>query len=246
MDTIEAHAGELSGVRIHQMDRSSLGPTCSRVRRSLRHVDYYLGLFTPGLLGWRMRPGAQPLLGDAAAPCVASIPAGDRPPRQDRQSRLLQPWHQRRLRRRVHRGGAVLPRGHRRATFHLRADPIHVSQVAGLDPHQCRFPTSPDANRPHWTTPFAATSRSCNGTGPAYRSASDQPPTRSSARSPTTATSASTRRRSPTVDEPRRERCATGARKTQHRNKHVTTFTVEPELMRWLDHNAAVELMPVD
>lgn len=40
---------------------------------------------------------------------------------------------------------------------------------------------------------------------------------------------------------------ATGARKRQHRNKHVATFTVgSPRLMRWLDHNPAVEMMPVD
>ncbi len=40
---------------------------------------------------------------------------------------------------------------------------------------------------------------------------------------------------------------ATGTRKQQHRNKHVATFAVgTPTLLRWLDHNAAVEMMPVD
>ena len=40
---------------------------------------------------------------------------------------------------------------------------------------------------------------------------------------------------------------ATGARKRHHRNKHVATFSVgSPELMRWLDHNSAVELLPVE
>lgn len=40
---------------------------------------------------------------------------------------------------------------------------------------------------------------------------------------------------------------ATGARKTQHRLKHVATFCVgSPELMRWLDHNVGVEMMPVE
>src|ERR1700682_3239799 len=39
---------------------------------------------------------------------------------------------------------------------------------------------------------------------------------------------------------------ATGTRKQQHRNKHVATFAVgTPTLLRWLDHNAAVEMMPV-
>ncbi|GLW98859.1 acetyl-CoA hydrolase/transferase C-terminal domain-containing protein [Microtetraspora sp. NBRC 16547] len=40
---------------------------------------------------------------------------------------------------------------------------------------------------------------------------------------------------------------ATGTAKQQHRNKHVTTFCVgSPDLMRWLDHNPAVEMMPVE
>lgn len=40
---------------------------------------------------------------------------------------------------------------------------------------------------------------------------------------------------------------ATGTRKQQHRNKHVATSAVgTPTLLRWLDHNAAVEMMPVD
>jgi acyl-CoA hydrolase len=40
---------------------------------------------------------------------------------------------------------------------------------------------------------------------------------------------------------------ATGARKRHHRNKHVATFAVgSPELLRWLDHNPAVEFLPVD
>jgi acyl-CoA hydrolase len=40
---------------------------------------------------------------------------------------------------------------------------------------------------------------------------------------------------------------ATGARKRYHRDKHVATFIVgSRELLRWLDHNPAVELMPVD
>ncbi len=39
----------------------------------------------------------------------------------------------------------------------------------------------------------------------------------------------------------------TGARKHHHRNKHVATFSVgSPELMHWLDHNAAVEMLPVE
>ena len=40
---------------------------------------------------------------------------------------------------------------------------------------------------------------------------------------------------------------ATGTRKVQLRNKHVATFCLgSEELMRWLDRNAAVEMMPVD
>jgi acyl-CoA hydrolase len=40
---------------------------------------------------------------------------------------------------------------------------------------------------------------------------------------------------------------ATGRHKRQHRLKHVATFCVgSPRLMRWLDHNVAVELMPVE
>jgi acyl-CoA hydrolase len=39
----------------------------------------------------------------------------------------------------------------------------------------------------------------------------------------------------------------TGARKRHHRNKHVATFAVgSPELMRWLHHNTAVEMLPVE
>jgi acyl-CoA hydrolase len=38
---------------------------------------------------------------------------------------------------------------------------------------------------------------------------------------------------------------ATGSQKLHHRNKHVTTFAVgSPQLLRWLDRNAAVELLP--
>ncbi|MCV7192684.1 propionyl-CoA--succinate CoA transferase [Mycolicibacterium brumae] len=40
---------------------------------------------------------------------------------------------------------------------------------------------------------------------------------------------------------------ATGARKHHHRNKHVSTFAIgSPELLRWLDHNAAVSMSAVD
>lgn len=40
---------------------------------------------------------------------------------------------------------------------------------------------------------------------------------------------------------------ATGARKVVHRNKHVATFCVgSTELMGWLDRNTSVEMMPVD
>ena len=39
----------------------------------------------------------------------------------------------------------------------------------------------------------------------------------------------------------------TGARKSHHRNKHVATFSVgSSELMRWLDHNVAVEMLPAE
>src|SRR5882757_4660084 len=44
MDTIEAHAGELSGVRIHQMDPFVPRPYMrGEFGDHLRHVDYYLG-----------------------------------------------------------------------------------------------------------------------------------------------------------------------------------------------------------
>ncbi|WP_030842576.1 acetyl-CoA hydrolase/transferase family protein [Streptomyces hygroscopicus] len=40
---------------------------------------------------------------------------------------------------------------------------------------------------------------------------------------------------------------ATGMRKRNFPDKHVTTFCVgTPELMRWLDHNPAVQMMPVN
>jgi acyl-CoA hydrolase len=40
---------------------------------------------------------------------------------------------------------------------------------------------------------------------------------------------------------------ATGTLKLQHPNKHVATFAVgTSKLLRWLHHNAAVEMMPVD
>lgn len=40
---------------------------------------------------------------------------------------------------------------------------------------------------------------------------------------------------------------ATGTRKRHHRNKHVATFAVgSPQLMRWLDRNAAVSMSAVD
>ncbi|BAX97954.1 4-hydroxybutyrate CoA-transferase [Mycobacteroides stephanolepidis] len=39
----------------------------------------------------------------------------------------------------------------------------------------------------------------------------------------------------------------TGSRKRHHRNKHVATFSVgSAELMGWLHHNAAVEMLPVE
>jgi acyl-CoA hydrolase len=39
----------------------------------------------------------------------------------------------------------------------------------------------------------------------------------------------------------------TGTRKRHHRNKNVATFSVgSPELMRWLDHNVAMEILPAE
>ena len=93
---------------------------CTRARRStgacgdhLRHVSYFLSPVTrPAYWAGALRPRAEPLLRDAAPAAdrdeVLARARGGEPARP---ARLLQPRHQRRVRRGADRQGAVLRRG---------------------------------------------------------------------------------------------------------------------------------------
>ena len=135
MEAIEAGADRLEGVRVHQMHVLHDRPYLHGVHGDrLRHVSYFLSHVT--------RPAYWAGTIDLVPNNFSEVPViagaahevhGGRGRRLAAgPARLLQPRHQRRLRRPADRAGAVLPRGHAAHAPHPRAPtPIHHSQVAG-------------------------------------------------------------------------------------------------------------------
>src|SRR5882757_5417901 len=250
MDTIEAHAGELSGVRIHQMDPFVPRPYMrGEFGDHLRHVDYYLG------------PGSRQAYWDGGCDLV---------PNHFSEMPLLL----RRVDPTLVIARAAGPDSHGYFSLGTNADyaaafigevpfflevtdgqpftygqnQIHVSQVAGWIRTNAGFPTV--ARREPSALDHAIAGHiaelvphgACLQVG-----VGSTPDALLSALTDHRDLGIHTEAFSDGLMNLVESGAATGARKTQHRNKHVTTFTVgSPELMRWLDHNAAVELMPVD
>ena len=197
LDAIEARAGDLDGVRVHQMhalhDRPYLhgafGIACATSPTSCPHVT------RPLLPGRHDRPRSQQLQRDARTSCrsrtrdplVLAARLAARPPR------LLQPRAQRRLRRVVHRASPLLPRGQRADAADVRPQPD--PRQPGRRMGRGRLPAGRGAARRARASSTSAsprTSPSASPTGRRSRPASGRSRTRSSPRCVTTATSAST------------------------------------------------------
>ena len=197
LDTIEAHAGRLEGVRVHQMhalhDRPYLhGAFGDR----LRHVSYFLSHVTRPCF----RAGTVDLVPNHFSEMRNILmrahrrPAGHRGRVTAGPARLLQPRGQRRLRVVVHRAGPHVPRGERADAAHVRSQPGPRQPGVGLDARRSAVARGRSAGAQHDSTSASPrSSPSGSPTGPRSRPASGRSPTPSSRRSRGTGTSGCTR-----------------------------------------------------
>ena len=250
MDTIERHADQLTGVRVHQMDPFVARPYMrGEFGDHLRHVDYYLG------------PGSRQAYWDGTCDLVPNH-FSEMPP-------LL-----RRLNPNLIIARAAGPDSHGyfslgtnadyaaafigEVPFFLEVTPgqpftygqnqIHISQLAGWIRTDAGFP--PISHREPSPLDHAIAGHiaeriphgSCLQVG-----VGSIPDALLSALADHRNLGIHTEALSDGLMKLIDGGAATGAAKTQHRNKHVATFAVGSAALRtWLDHNSAVEMMPVD
>jgi acyl-CoA hydrolase len=250
MDIIERHANELSGVRIHQMD-----PFVSRryIRGEfgdhLRHVDYYLG------------PGSRQAYWDGTCDLV---------PNHFSEMPLLL----RRVNPTLIIARAAGPDSHGYFSLGTNADyaaafigqvpfflevtdgqpftygqnQIHISQVAGWIRTNAGFPTVTQREPSPLDHAIAGHIAELIPDGACLQvGVGSIPDALLSALTGHHHLGIHTEAISDGLMDLVESGAATGTRKTQHRNKHVATFAVgSPALLAWLDHNSAVEMIPVD
>jgi acyl-CoA hydrolase len=250
MDTIEQHAGELSGVRIHQMDPFVPRPYIrGEFGDHLRHIDYYLG------------PGSRQAYWDGACDLV---------PNHFSEMPLLL----RRVNPTLVIARAAGPDSHGYFSLGTNADyaaafigqvpfflevtdgqpftygqnQIHINQVAGWIRTNAGFPPVTRREPSAFDHAIAGHIAEQIPDGACLQvGVGSIPDALISALNDHRDLGIHTEALSDGLMKLVECGAATGTRKSQHRNKHVATFAVgSPALMAWLDHNSAVEMMPVD
>lgn len=250
LDTIEAHARELEGVRIHRMDPFTSRPYIrGAYGRHLRHVDYYLG------------PGSRQAFWDGECDLV---------PNHFSEMPLLL----RRIPPDLVIARAAGPDEHgyfslgtnadytaaligevpfflevtEQAPFTYGQNQIHISKVAGWVRTDAGYPEITRRPLVPQDTAIAGHIAEMIPDGACLQvGVGSIPDALLSALTDHTDLGIHTECLSDGLMDLAERGVATGARKKHFPNKHVATFTVgSPALVRWLDHNSSVYMMPVD